>query len=126
MEEPELGNNEEEEAMQVDGNAAPADVPMDMDTPGGEKQVAPKKDAASEAKVPATPATLAASSGLPQSAGELESLISTIHQTVTNTVLPRLQKCLTAKVRRAHTNPALTAVKAPSTSAVAEVCVFLF
>uniref|UniRef100_G3Q5U5 UTP20 small subunit processome component n=1 Tax=Gasterosteus aculeatus aculeatus TaxID=481459 RepID=G3Q5U5_GASAC len=97
VEEPELGNNEEEEAMQVDGNAAPADVPMDMDTPGGEKQVAPKKDAASEAKVPATPATLAASSGLPQSAGELESLISTIHQTVTNTVLPRLQKCLTAK-----------------------------
>ncbi|XP_077957697.1 small subunit processome component 20 homolog isoform X1 [Gasterosteus aculeatus] len=97
VEEPELGNNEEEEAMQVDGNAAPADVPMDMDTPGGEKQVAPKKDAASEAKVPAT---LAASSGLPQSAGELESLISTIHQTVTNTVLPRLQKCLTAKIKR--------------------------
>ncbi|XP_037315787.2 small subunit processome component 20 homolog isoform X2 [Pungitius pungitius] len=93
-------SNEEEEAMQVDGIAAPADVPMETDTTGGEKPVASKKGAAFESKMPAAPPTLVATSGLPHSAGELESLISTIHQTVSNTVLPRLQKCLTAKIKR--------------------------
>ncbi|XP_061106872.1 small subunit processome component 20 homolog isoform X1 [Conger conger] len=39
-------------------------------------------------------------SGLPQSREGLESLITSIHQTVTQSVLPKLHKCLTAKVKR--------------------------
>lgn len=39
-----------------------------------------------------------ASSGLPQSQEELEALISSIHHTVTQSILPRLHKCLVAKV----------------------------
>ncbi|KAM9407228.1 small subunit processome component 20 homolog isoform 1-T1 [Salvelinus alpinus] len=42
----------------------------------------------------------AAPSGLPQSKAELEALITSIHATVQNAVLPRLHKCLTAKVKR--------------------------
>ncbi|KAG9345665.1 hypothetical protein JZ751_008809 [Albula glossodonta] len=38
--------------------------------------------------------------GLPQSREELESLISAIHHTVTESILPKLHKCLTAKVKR--------------------------
>lgn len=38
------------------------------------------------------------SSGLPQSKEELEDLISSIHRTVSQSVLPRLHKCLIAKV----------------------------
>ena len=45
-----------------------------------------------------TPSTTAAPSGLPQSKAELEALITSIHATVQNAVLPRLHKCLTAKV----------------------------
>lgn len=37
-------------------------------------------------------------SGLPQSKEELEALISSIHHTVTQSILPRLHKCLIAKV----------------------------
>ncbi|XP_036433359.1 small subunit processome component 20 homolog [Colossoma macropomum] len=40
------------------------------------------------------------SSGLPQSKEELEALISSIHSTVSQSILPRLHKCLTAKVKR--------------------------
>uniref|UniRef100_A0A8C7ULV4 UTP20 small subunit processome component n=1 Tax=Oncorhynchus mykiss TaxID=8022 RepID=A0A8C7ULV4_ONCMY len=47
-----------------------------------------------------TPSTTAAPSGLPQSKAELEALITSIHATVQNAVLPRLHKCLTAKVKR--------------------------
>ncbi|KAJ8006735.1 hypothetical protein DPEC_G00110300 [Dallia pectoralis] len=39
-------------------------------------------------------------SGLPQNKAELEDLIASVHATVQNTVLPRLHKCLTAKVKR--------------------------
>uniref|UniRef100_A0AAX7VDC5 UTP20 small subunit processome component n=1 Tax=Astatotilapia calliptera TaxID=8154 RepID=A0AAX7VDC5_ASTCA len=60
--------SDDEEAMEVDGNAAPK-----LST---------------------------AVSGLPQSAEELESLIGLIHQTVNESVLPRLHKCLNAKVKR--------------------------
>ncbi|XP_066524697.1 small subunit processome component 20 homolog [Hoplias malabaricus] len=45
-------------------------------------------------------ATPVISSGLPQSKEELEALISSIHRTVTQSILPRLHKCLTAKVKR--------------------------
>lgn len=88
--------------MEVDGKAAPSDVPMETDTTNGEKDVVSEEAAATEAKGPAAPKPIAVSSGLPQSKEELETLISAIHQTVNNSVLPRLHKCLTAKVRCAH------------------------
>uniref|UniRef100_A0A673WAK9 UTP20 small subunit processome component n=1 Tax=Salmo trutta TaxID=8032 RepID=A0A673WAK9_SALTR len=46
-----------------------------------------------------TPSTRApaAPSGLPQNKAELEALITSIHATVQNAVLPRLHKCLTVK-----------------------------
>uniref|UniRef100_A0AAR2JK74 UTP20 small subunit processome component n=1 Tax=Pygocentrus nattereri TaxID=42514 RepID=A0AAR2JK74_PYGNA len=40
------------------------------------------------------------SSGLPQDKEELEALISSIYSTVSQSILPRLHKCLTAKVKR--------------------------
>ncbi|CAL1568682.1 unnamed protein product [Knipowitschia caucasica] len=40
------------------------------------------------------------STGLPQSREELQTLVTAIHKTVNESVLPRLQKCLTAKVQR--------------------------
>ncbi|XP_040003243.1 small subunit processome component 20 homolog isoform X2 [Xiphias gladius] len=59
-----------------------------------------EKEATTQAKGPIAPKPTAVASGLPQSKEELESLISTIHQTVNDSVLPRLHKCLTAKVKR--------------------------
>ncbi|XP_075867628.1 small subunit processome component 20 homolog [Nelusetta ayraudi] len=79
--------SDDDEAMEVAGEAAAAaasSAPMEVD--GVSKEV----------KRPAAPV----SSGLPQSREELESLISLIHGTVNNSVLPRLHKCLNAKVKR--------------------------
>lgn len=96
--------SDDEEAMEVE--TAASDVPMETDTTSGEKNAA-----AAEAKGPAAPkpmaVSIAVSSGLPQSKEELESLISAIHQTVNNSVLPRLNKCLTAKVRYSETHTVL-------------------
>lgn len=44
--------------------------------------------------------TVLVATGLPQSKEQLESLICAIHKTVNESVLPRLHKCLTAKVQR--------------------------
>lgn len=93
--------SDDEEAMEVDGNTAASDDPMETDTTKAEKDTVSKE--ASGAKGPAAPTPTAVASGLPQSKEELESLISAIHQTVNNSVLPRLHKCLTAKVLHAHT-----------------------
>ncbi len=90
--------------MEVDGKDAPSNVPMETDTTDGEKDVVPKEGATTEAKGPAAPKPTTVASGLPQSKEELESLISAIHQTVNNSVLPRLHKCLTAKVQCTHTH----------------------
>lgn len=79
--------SDDEEAMEVDGNAS-TDVTMEMEE-------AP----ATKVKAQAAPKLSTAVSGLPQSAEELESLIGLIHQTVNESVLPRLHKCLNAKVR---------------------------
>ncbi|XP_077450300.1 small subunit processome component 20 homolog [Stigmatopora argus] len=57
-----------------------------------------KKDKRAK-KTPAAK-TVPVSSGLPQSKEELELLISTIQESVTGNVLPRLHKCLNAKVKR--------------------------
>ncbi|XP_059182433.1 small subunit processome component 20 homolog [Centropristis striata] len=93
-------SDDEEEAMEVDSKAAPSDVPMETSTTTGEKDVPSEEAATSEAKGPAAPKPCVVSSGLPHSKEELESLISAIYQTVNNSVLPRLQKCLNAKVKR--------------------------
>ncbi|XP_075932289.1 small subunit processome component 20 homolog [Anarhichas minor] len=92
--------SDDEEAMEVDGKTTPTDVPMETDTTSGGKPVASKEGAASEAKKPAAPKPFAVATGLPQSTEELESLIRGIQQTVSNSVLPRLHKCLTAKIKR--------------------------
>ncbi|XP_019108873.2 small subunit processome component 20 homolog isoform X2 [Larimichthys crocea] len=96
----ELDTSDDEETMEVDSKTAPSDVPMETDTTSGEKDVVSKEAVATGAKGPAAPKSAAISSGLPQSKEELETLISTIHQTVNNSVLPRLHKCLNAKVKR--------------------------
>lgn len=83
--------SDDEEAMEVDGNAS-TDVTMEMEE-------AP----ATKVKAQAAPKLSTAVSGLPQSAEELESLIGLIHQTVNESVLPRLHKCLNAKVRCTRT-----------------------
>lgn len=91
--------SDDEEAMEVDGKTAPSDVPMETGPTSGGKYVLSKEAATPGAKGPAAPSKPSAvASGLPQSKEELESLISGIHTTVSNSVLPRLHKCLTAKV----------------------------
>ena len=99
----ELEASDDEEAMEVEGKTDPSDVPMETDTNSGENGVVSKKAATPVAKVPAAPPPMAVSSGLPQSTEELGTLISAIHQTVTNSVLPRLHKCLNAKVQYTNT-----------------------
>ncbi|KAM8739679.1 small subunit processome component 20 homolog [Acanthopagrus schlegelii] len=89
----------DDEEMEIDGKTPSSDVPMEVDTASGEKDVASKAAATSGAKCPAAPKPIAVASGLPQSKDELESLITAIHATVNNSVLPRLNKCLTAKVK---------------------------
>lgn len=83
--------SDDEEEMEVDGNAS-TDVTMGMEE-------AP----ATKVKAQAAPKLSTAVSGLPQSAEELESLIGLIHQTVNESVMPRLHKCLNAKVRCTRT-----------------------
>ncbi|KAL7370997.1 hypothetical protein ABVT39_016013 [Epinephelus coioides] len=93
-------SDDEEEAMEVDSETAPSEVPMETVTTSGEKDVASKEAATVDAKGPAAPKSTTVASGLPQSTEELESLISAIHTTVNNSVLPRLHKCLNAKIKR--------------------------
>lgn len=87
--------SDDEEAMEVDGTAAPPDLSMEIDTTVRDEL---SEEAAASVKCPAAPKPSAVSSGLPQSKEELESLIGAIHETVNNSVLPRLHKCLNAKV----------------------------
>uniref|UniRef100_A0A3P8T435 UTP20 small subunit processome component n=1 Tax=Amphiprion percula TaxID=161767 RepID=A0A3P8T435_AMPPE len=96
----ELDSSDDEEAMEVDSKAASTDVPME--TANGETNGSSEEVAATKTKQQAAPKLAAAASGLPQSREELESLIGAIHQSVTDSVLPRLHKCLTAKVRQAE------------------------
>lgn len=87
-----------DDSNEIDSKTAPSVVPMEMENDG-----VLEKEATTQAKGPIAPKPTAVASGLPQSKEELESLISTIHQTVNDSVLPRLHKCLTAKVHTAHT-----------------------
>ncbi|XP_071756588.2 small subunit processome component 20 homolog isoform X1 [Centroberyx gerrardi] len=97
----ESGESDDEDAMEVDNKTAAPDAAMETDTAEGEKVVVSMETGTSDTKAAvAAPKQPAVPSGLPQSKEELESLISSIHRTVHDSVLPRLQKCLTAKVKR--------------------------
>ncbi|XP_026217757.1 small subunit processome component 20 homolog isoform X2 [Anabas testudineus] len=91
--------SDDEEPMETDTKTAP-DAPMEVDNHDEEKDGVTLNVATTEAIGTAALKAAAMASGLPQSKEELESLISTIHQTVNDSVLPRLHKCLTAKVKR--------------------------
>ncbi|XP_026183080.1 small subunit processome component 20 homolog [Mastacembelus armatus] len=93
-------SDDEEAAMEIDSKTAPSDPPMETDNGDGGKDGVSAEAATTEAKGPAAPKPAVVAIGLPQSKEELESLISAIHQTVNASVLPRLHKCLTAKVKR--------------------------
>ncbi|KAM6961562.1 LOW QUALITY PROTEIN: small subunit processome component 20 homolog [Tautogolabrus adspersus] len=92
-------SEDEAEAMEVDSKAAPSDIPMETDTKSGKKDVTAKDAVTTKTTGPAVPKFIVPS-GLPQSKEQLESLITAIHQTVNNSVLPRLHKCLNAKIKR--------------------------
>ncbi|XP_073694690.1 small subunit processome component 20 homolog [Garra rufa] len=82
-----------EDAMETEEAGAAVSTPTDAETEGPKKTKEGKENQMN--KVP-----LVVNSGLPQSQRDLEALVSTIHHTVTQTVLPKLHKCLTAKVKR--------------------------
>ncbi|KAF7667571.1 hypothetical protein LDENG_00057170 [Lucifuga dentata] len=97
-------SDDDENDMEVDSQPAAAaaddDVAMETDITDVEKDDISKTPTTTEVKEAAVPKFAAAASGLPQSKEELEALISSIHHTVKDSVLPRLHKCLTAKVKR--------------------------
>ncbi|XP_018603010.1 small subunit processome component 20 homolog [Scleropages formosus] len=57
-------------------------------------------DSKSAPSITAPHALKTISTGLPKSKEELEALIASIHHTVAESILPKLHKCLTAKVKR--------------------------
>uniref|UniRef100_A0A667ZW64 UTP20 small subunit processome component n=1 Tax=Myripristis murdjan TaxID=586833 RepID=A0A667ZW64_9TELE len=96
-------HRDDEDAMETDDNATAADVAMETVTADGEKDAVPMETGGGgEAKKAAAPKVPPVPSGLPQSKEELDFLISSIHRTVNNTVLPSLHKCLTAKRDEEH------------------------
>ncbi|MEQ2167506.1 hypothetical protein GOODEAATRI_004850, partial [Goodea atripinnis] len=96
----ELETSDDEQAMEIDGKAASTDVNMETDaTTRRENEDTPEQAVTSKTAAKAAPKMIPVATGLPQSREELESLIAAIHQTVNDSVLPRLNKCLTAKVR---------------------------
>lgn len=88
--------------MEVDGKPAQSDVPMETKSAAVER--VSKEAASSGAERAGASKPAAVHSGLPQSKDELEALIKAIHNTVNNSVLPRLHKCLTAKVQHTHSH----------------------
>lgn len=88
-EQPESDPSDDEEPMGTDGAVVDK---LSEEAPPGRAD----GDAASKASV--------VPSGLPQGKEDLEALIKTIHDSVSNSVLPRLHKCLTAKVQSTHTH----------------------
>ncbi|XP_076861032.1 LOW QUALITY PROTEIN: small subunit processome component 20 homolog [Brachyhypopomus gauderio] len=79
-------DGDEGDAMET---AGVAETPAgDSAKPGGDVEGGVKRAAS------------AVNSGLPRSREQLEALVSSIHNTVQKSILPRLHKCLTAKVKR--------------------------
>lgn len=95
----ELDTSDDDEAMEINNKMPATSVPMETDaTTRDENKDKPEQVVSSKTSGKAAPKVLPVASGLPQSREELESLIVAIHQTVNDSVLPRLNKCLTAKV----------------------------
>ncbi|XP_061839511.2 small subunit processome component 20 homolog [Nerophis lumbriciformis] len=92
---------EEKEAAADESEASDNEEAMDVDSepPPKAAEQATSKEAA-KGKKPSTSKPVSVSCGLPQSREELESLIRGIHESVNGSVLPRLHKCLTAKIQR--------------------------
>ncbi|XP_036373482.1 small subunit processome component 20 homolog [Megalops cyprinoides] len=89
----EMEESDSEEPMETAATEAGTAQKPDGSQPASSGEAGPVGGAVggAVAKVP---------SGLPQSREELEALISSIHHTVKESVLPKLHKCLTAKVKR--------------------------
>ncbi|XP_048012718.1 small subunit processome component 20 homolog isoform X1 [Megalobrama amblycephala] len=81
-----------EDAMETDEAEAVVSTVMDAETED------PAKPKGKESQVKKVAPVV--NSGLPQSKQDLEALVSSIHHTLIQTVLPKLHKCLTAKVKR--------------------------
>ncbi|XP_064199288.1 small subunit processome component 20 homolog [Anguilla rostrata] len=97
----EEGEEEEEAVEMVESDGEEAGETVDKEpVPHATERPDESKSASLEEAVPSGEAVGKVPSGLPQSREELESLITSIHQTVTGSVLPKLQKCLTTKVKR--------------------------
>lgn len=94
--------SDDEEPMEVDGKPTQSDIPMERNRAVVES--VSKEAAPSGAERAAASKGAAVHSGLPHSKEQLEALIKAIHNTVNNSVLPRLHKCLTAKVQHTHTH----------------------
>lgn len=93
----------DEAAETMDTDESDAEDVMETDEAGAAVSTAvdaemecPAKPEGKDTQVKKVPP--AVNSGLPQSKQGLEALISSIHHTLTQTVLPKLHKCLTAKV----------------------------
>ncbi|XP_030197933.1 small subunit processome component 20 homolog isoform X1 [Gadus morhua] len=93
---------DEEVAMETDGKAEASDVAMETDE-GDDDDSDEEADEAVAAAKPKKKKEARAdpvASGLPKNKAELESLIRNIHKSVQTNILPRLHKCLTAKVKQ--------------------------
>ena len=101
--------------METDGKAEASDVAMETDE-GDDDDSDEEADEAVAAAKPKKKKEARAdpvASGLPKNKAELESLIRNIHKSVQTNILPRLHKCLTAKVHtvlipmetHTHTSP---------------------
>ncbi|XP_031438174.1 small subunit processome component 20 homolog isoform X1 [Clupea harengus] len=78
------------DATQTEGDAVAMETEDSANRPDSQQ-----KEAGSKKRATPTVCT-----GLPRSVQDLEALIGTVNHTVTQSVLPRLHKCLTAKVQR--------------------------
>ena len=76
------------DATQTEGDAVAMETEDSANRPDSQQ-----KEAGSKKRATPTVCT-----GLPRSVQDLEALIGTVNHTVTQSVLPRLHKCLTAKV----------------------------
>ncbi|KAL4612676.1 hypothetical protein GN956_G22842 [Arapaima gigas] len=90
------GESDTEEAVEGETGSLEAEA-MDVDPGEGNCGDAVAKPAP---LVKPPPSVRKVPTGLPQSREELEALIASIHLTVAESILPKLHKCLTSKVKR--------------------------
>lgn len=97
---------DEAEAEEADSEDSDGEDAEEPDTTEGDAVAMETEDSANKAEGkqnevgPKRKATPTVCTGLPRSIQDLEALIGTVHHTVIKSILPRLHKCLTAKVQR--------------------------